>query len=229
MFTFVWFIRMRPCTNIWVNDRNVISLCTWCENSCTALWCLCFSMQSFSRCHNSSWESFWHWKFSSVIRAHTSNVFRCFQPEAHWFATGPERLLSIQSPPFMTLVYRDDVRGACRGEPLECAVKYASSRQFYSGVAAGGNQPREALCREISFHALCVYRFYWGFRQEPGPPAFCPIGCWNSHFPVLHVTFALRGLGLCFLRCAEAQGFACWARSGHADGLHMHNVVRLLL
>lgn len=48
-------------------------------------------------------------------------------------------------------------------------------------------------------------------------------------FPVLGVTFALRGLGLGFLRRAEAQGFARRARPGHADGLHVDDIVRLFL
>lgn len=44
-----------------------------------------------------------------------------------------------------------------QGEALECAVKCASSHRFYSGVAVGSGEPREALRRKISFHALCVY------------------------------------------------------------------------
>lgn len=53
--------------------------------------------------------------------------------------------------------------GCRRGWATRMRREVCSSRRFYSGVAAGGSQPREALRREISFHALCVYWFYWGF------------------------------------------------------------------
>lgn len=71
--------------------------------------------------------------------------------------------------PFLILVYCAVVLGACRvrlGEARQYTMKYAPPADILFPSCGQRGRALEALCCEISFHALCVYWFLLVFRQN---------------------------------------------------------------
>lgn len=153
-----------------------VNECSIIYKSCTARQCLYFPV-CLARSHNSSSDSFWQhnlrrikvlleltWEISVNVRE-----TRCsrFSAGSALICHGTERLLSVRWTLFIILVYWQVVPDACRVRHTNALWSVQPPpHRLYFWVVVSSCEPVEALHCEISFHALCVYWFYWVFRKN---------------------------------------------------------------
>lgn len=158
-----------------------INECSIIYKSCTARHCLYFPA-CLARSHNSASDSFWQhnlrsikvlleltWEMSVNVRETRCSRFSARSTLiCHRDRAPPVRAINA-------FYHSGLLAGWARcmqGEAPSSVQPPPSSHRVYFRVVVSSCEPVEALHCEISFHALCVYWFYWVFRKNQS--RYCP-------------------------------------------------------